>query len=69
MQLAWVDERAGLKLEGLVVEGGESKWVCVRVLGYYVRARVWPLLETGGAYNRVIGEVCMGSIWMEGLLR
>ncbi len=51
MQLAWVDERVGLKLEGLIVESGESNWVCVRVLGYYVRARLWPLLETGGAYK------------------
>lgn len=40
MWLARVDERVRLKLEGLVVEGGESSWVCIRVLACHVRAKL-----------------------------
>lgn len=58
-----------LKLEGLIVEGGESSWVCIRVLACHVRAKLRLLLWIRGAYNGIVDKVRVGRVWMEGLLR
>jgi len=67
--LAWLDQRVWLELECLVVESGESGWVCVGILGHCVRAlnvtMVWNERSVQWGHGRSLHEEYMDGVAFE----